>query len=333
MRPAAGDNARMMEEADTPEADRQTCESRWLSLTTDRILLGLLAVEAFILSSATFRWFGFHEDLAWTAWLAVGTAAVAGILFLIRPHLRGRRWYQFSLRSLLIFTLICALASAWLARRMEQKRSERAAAQTIIELGGQVIYDYQMSDGIVVSGARPPGPTWIRTLLGDNVFNAVVDVNLVRVGDARRIDLKAFSQLQTLYLIDTGFTDALLENIEGMTRLQRLYLNGSSATDVGLAHLKGLAQLQTLYLDGINITDAGLKNLEGLTQLRNLGLQDTRISDVGLANLRGLSRLQYLDLTRTRVTDDGVRALQQARPNCFISVRKTALRQWGSKIW
>jgi hypothetical protein len=36
-----------------------------------------------------------------------------------RPK-RKRRWLQFSLRSLLIFTLVCAIGAAWVARRMEQ---------------------------------------------------------------------------------------------------------------------------------------------------------------------------------------------------------------------
>jgi hypothetical protein len=37
---------------------------------------------------------------------------------------RKRRWYQFSLRSLLIFTLVCALGAAWLGRKMERKEHE-----------------------------------------------------------------------------------------------------------------------------------------------------------------------------------------------------------------
>jgi hypothetical protein len=46
---------------------------------------------------------------------------------------RKRRWVQFSLRTLLIVTLICAIASAWVARRMKQKREERVVVEEILK--------------------------------------------------------------------------------------------------------------------------------------------------------------------------------------------------------
>jgi hypothetical protein len=41
------------------------------------------------------------------------------------PPKRKRRWFQFSLRSLLSCTMVCAVAAGWLGKRMEQKRNER----------------------------------------------------------------------------------------------------------------------------------------------------------------------------------------------------------------
>jgi hypothetical protein len=38
------------------------------------------------------------------------------------PPKRKRRWFQFSLLSLLIFTMACAVGAAWVAREMERKR-------------------------------------------------------------------------------------------------------------------------------------------------------------------------------------------------------------------
>jgi hypothetical protein len=51
-----------------------------------------------------------------------------------RPK-RKRRWLQFSLRTLLIFTMICAIGCAWLAHKIERKRKEREAAEAIVKLG------------------------------------------------------------------------------------------------------------------------------------------------------------------------------------------------------
>jgi hypothetical protein len=38
------------------------------------------------------------------------------------PPKRKRRWFQFSLRTLLILTVACAVGAAWVAREMERKR-------------------------------------------------------------------------------------------------------------------------------------------------------------------------------------------------------------------
>src|SRR5438132_11970797 len=81
----------------------------------------------------------------------------------------NRRWLQFSLRSLLIFTLICAVASAWLVRKRDQKRKERDAVAALIKLGGTVWYDYQAGN----PKATPPGPGWLRAILGENFFGEV----------------------------------------------------------------------------------------------------------------------------------------------------------------
>ena len=48
------------------------------------------------------------------------------------PPKHKRRWYQFSLRTLLIFTVICAIGCAWLAHKIERKRKEREAAEAIV---------------------------------------------------------------------------------------------------------------------------------------------------------------------------------------------------------
>jgi hypothetical protein len=60
---------------------------------------------------------------------------------------RKRRWFQFSLRTLLVFTVAVAIGCAWLGRKVEQKRRERTAADTIIKLHGSVYWDYERVKG------------------------------------------------------------------------------------------------------------------------------------------------------------------------------------------
>ena len=155
-----------------------------------------------------------------------------------------RRWLQFGLRTLLIFTTICAIGCAWLARKIEQKRKERDAVEAIVKLGGSVTYDYEK-----VRGAKPPGPDWLRKFLGENFFSEVEGVTIS--GNA-------------------VLTDAGSANLKWLTQLQTLNLGYSNISDAGLVNLSGLIQLRTLNLNFTKITDVGLVNLNRLTQLHTL---------------------------------------------------------------
>jgi hypothetical protein len=210
---------------------------------------------------------------------AVGdNAAMEAVTPKVDPPKHKRRWFQFSLRSLLIFTLLCAVGSAWVAQRMERKRQEREAVDAIRGIGGTVEYDY--------TGAEPPGPAWLRRLLGDNFFSEVIGVQLP--GD---------------YSLRLGFDG---------------FGPSHGATDADLKCLSKLPNLRSLGLRATNITDDGLKELIGLTHLERLDLQHTDTGDAGLARLKTLTELQVVDLSNTRVSDAGVKDLQQALPNCKI---------------
>ena len=148
------------------------------------------------------------------------------------PPKRKRRWFQFSLRTLLIFTLICAIPCAWLGRRIEQKRRERDAVSAIRTLGGSVTYDYEPR-------AEPFGPAWLRQLFGDDFFSEVVEVSLAatKVTDGDLKILKEFHEL----------TDV------------NLYL--TKVSNAGIAFLKPRKHLGYVDLDQTNVTDAGIRDL------------------------------------------------------------------------
>jgi Leucine rich repeat len=255
------------------------------------------------------------------------------------PPKRQRRWCQFSLRTLLVFTLICAIPCAWLGRRIERKRKEREAVEAIIKLGGHVLYDYQAT-----TAGISRGPDWLRKLLGENLFSEVeivsfqgtgdtdvwlenvrgltqlhrLSLNDTNVTDVGLTRLKELNQLKSLGLCGTKVTDAGLENLKGLSQLQELDLSGNDITATGLQHLKGLSQLEWLDLSETKTTDAGLVKLRELTQLYFLDLRNTQVTDAGLANLKGLTHLKQVNLRGVRVTDAGVKDLQKALPNCEI---------------
>jgi hypothetical protein len=67
---------------------------------------------------------------------------------------RERRWYQFTLRTLLILTLIVAIPCALMGRRIERKRHERDILKTVQELGAGWNFDYERDGG----QSEPPHP-------------------------------------------------------------------------------------------------------------------------------------------------------------------------------
>ncbi len=207
----------------------------------------------------------------------------------------------------MVLLLLAGIGIGWVAFRVQRTRRQQEAVQEITNFGGKARYDYQPPpsnrpvDGLTRSpllNSDPPGPAWIRHLLGENFFATLVDVNLA----------------------SSSVTDAGLGHLlNGLTELQTLNLGGTRVTDAGLEHLEVLTQLQSLDLYGTQVTDAGLEHLKGLTQLHTLGLHGTHVTDAGLEHLKGLTQLLWLYLGNTQVTDEGVKRLKQALPKCEVN--------------
>jgi hypothetical protein len=141
------------------------------------------------------------------------------------PPKRKRRWFQYSLRTLLIFTLVCAVASAWLANKMEQKRKERDAVTAIVKSGGHVYYDSDIQGKDWYARMRvagPRGPEWLRKLLGENFFSDVELVSLIRVKDAEEalINVRGLTEVERLTICQINFTDADLAKLIELPQLR-----------------------------------------------------------------------------------------------------------------
>jgi hypothetical protein len=208
-----------------------------------------------------------------------------------------RRWFQYSLRTLLIIVLLASVGMSYIAVTIQHQRSEYIAARAINDAeSGRVMFT----------------PTWLGGVLHDGSLVTVYDVELFRgsVDDATWARVRSFSGLQQLRLDDTKITDASLRNLEGLKHLQGLWLGGTGVTDAGILHLRGLSKLRDLDLNSTRVTDTGLAALRGLSELRNLSLVGTRITDDGLVNLEGLTDLRSLALVETKITDAGLAHLR-----------------------
>jgi Leucine-rich repeat (LRR) protein len=209
-----------------------------------------------------------------------------------------RRPFRFSLRTLLVLVTIASVGLGWLGLKVRQAQREREVVEAIKKLNGIAWYDYQFdSDDSLTDSPTPPGPAWLRKLVGDNFFANV-----------------AYCR----FLLDSEVTDAELIHLEGLNRLRWLDIGNTKITDAGLVYLQGLTQLKCLDLAGTQLTDAGLVHLQGLNRLERLTIYNTQVTDAGLVHLQGLKKLDELYVFQTKVTDAGCRELQKALPKLTI---------------
>ncbi|MEK6238885.1 MAG: hypothetical protein N2C14_29570, partial [Planctomycetales bacterium] len=74
-----------------------------------------------------------------------------------------RRGMTYSLGGLMMFMAVACVGFAWFGAKWGVKQKERAAVAALVKLGGTVYYDYQLDPPL-----DPPGPAWLRSLLGDD---------------------------------------------------------------------------------------------------------------------------------------------------------------------
>lgn len=261
---------------------------KWRRLTPGHFVLGLSLVEGALLLSERFAWFAFNAHKGWTVLIALAVVVAAVLLLLVWfvACLLLRRRFQFSLRLLLLFTLVVAVPCSWLAVTMKQARKQKATVEMMWTLGCIVFHSAQ--DTPLERMAL------VRKFLGDDFFKTVYSVE---AGDRKFFDI-------------LGYFDA--NNLLFWNKSGRHIANGD------LDSLANFPQLEELDLFGTQITDAGLPHMERLTSLRKLTLDCTEVTNVGLKHLAGLKQLQSLSLRDTKATQEGIQRLQQALPACEI---------------
>ncbi len=249
------------------------------------------------------------------------------------------RWYQYSLRSLLLLTLLCAILCSWLAVKINQGKRQKAAVDALKAKGFQISYDYEVDrDG----NPRPNGalnvPKWLRYCLGDDCFATVVGVQAPfgftfgGIGGFHTVcgvtddDLRPLTDLphvKFLSLSGGQISDSALRRMRNLSELEHLRLNSTKITDAGLVELKAFPNLRVLDLDDTNVTDAGMADVVRLNRLEELDLAQTRVTDrclTMLQNLKALKHLSFMAPWGTLVTREGVAKFKQAMPNCEVAL-------------
>ena len=226
------------------------------------------------------------------------------------PTKPRRRWFRFSLRTLL---LLVAIIGVPLGMKMNRVRNQRLVVAELRRLNAQIMYDYEdtRTKGVqtVVNPPQIPGPAWLRRLLGDEYFVEVISVRLdgPKVTDET---VASISKLPNLRSITLDYADKISD--KGLAHLEGMQLEGLGLTycpgisDEGLAHLARMQDLESLALFSDRITSAGLERLTGLKRLKILSVSG-RITDSYLEQVSKLSSLEeFLVYGVAEISDIGL---------------------------
>ena len=172
-----------------------------------------------------------------------------------------RRWFQYSLRTLLICVTLFAIACSWFAVKMRQAKRQEAAVGELKKLGCSVKYGVEVSRRGYARINKPNVPQWLLNLLGIDFFCHVSHVSEEK----------------------GKMTDDAMAHLNGLTHLQSLFLANAQITDAGLENIKDLTQMKIFRIwpddmilqqpGGVRITDAGLANFKRLTQLIEIHIE------------------------------------------------------------
>lgn len=307
--------------ATEPQAAASRSAFRWLRLTPDRVVTGLLVVEVLMWLSGRFLPFLFDDHKGFGVLIALATvgAAIWLMAFWFAVSLLFRPRFQFSIRSLLVLTVAVAIPFSWLAVERKKADEQGQAVKEFRASYGYVRYDYERSPNAI-----PPGLIWFHDLLGIDFFADVEAIDCTKQLTDKQMAyyLKLFPKTKYMRVYDYEITDAHMKHFRELTKLQRLEIYRSPITDAGLQHLQGLSQLEFVELFYTDVTGVGFEHLQGLPKLSQVSLSGEKVTDRSILGLKGLTQLKALDLQSPTLSSNGVKRLQEALPECEIQWRR-----------
>lgn len=195
---------------------------------------------------------------------------------------------------------------------MHRVRDLRIAIKEVQRLGGDITYAHHVD---------PPGPKWVRLILGDDFFVEVTQIQLYtdEVNDATLAVIAKLPRIDSLIVKSDGVTNKGLAVLAHANGLMAVDIRSANVTAAGYLQLKDLASLRSLILrQNTAVNDTWLADILELKQVRYLTLRYSGITNRGLEELQQATWLDLIDLMGTKVSPEGVKQLQQALPKCRI---------------
>jgi len=137
-----------------------------------------------------------------------------------------RRWYQYSLRSLLIVMVLLCFLFAWVGTKMRQAEKQKEVVAWVKKNEGDVTYDFELdANGEYIPNAKPPGPDWLHEWIGIDYFSNVEKVHFF-----------------------FGLTDFELTPLQGLPYLKRVGLSNEPSNQALQKLQKALPFCEYYYL-------------------------------------------------------------------------------------
>ena len=175
-----------------------------------------------------------------------------------------RGMYRISLRT---FLVVLTLALIWCGYQVNKAREQKVLVSIIELQGGDVHYDFQRRGPTEFEvGPEPKAPRWLRNLIGDEHFQAVVLVHLNADGTPLELDvfkrLTRMNELEILMVEGRSLPDEAAPHIGRMRGLFWLGLAYSNASDSWIPHVTKLRGLRHLTIVGTEISPDGVEELK-----------------------------------------------------------------------
>ena len=223
---------------------------------------------------------------------------------------RKRRWYQFSLRTLIVVIVLLSVLFGTLSAWLQRGRRQTQAVATIRKYKGNITYDYMShhnADGSVSYGHKvdSPVPVWLIRWLGVDFFHEVVSIDADSGSQHAVWDaIGQFPEVTRLSVSGSSLQGPVdVTSLSKLRRLRSLLISGDTIRGEDLRCLQDAVDLESLWIQDSTFNDQGLQYLAALPKLTTLSFRYTRVGDDGLAFLADYPSLKYVDLSHTQVTD------------------------------
>jgi hypothetical protein len=229
---------------------------------------------------------------------------------------KTRRWFSFSLRTLfVVMTVVCI----WVGFKVNRARNVKNAIAEVERLGGKIVYLHCM-DRPTIPPPEPPGPKWLRNLIGDEFFVEVLQIELHtdQANDETIALIAKLPRMDSLVVTSNSITDKGMAHLAQATSLLAWDIKSDHITPSCLSYLHGLPKLITVVLRSAKADDSWMPACAALSQLKYLALQGTAVTDSGLVAIENSKNLEAIVLEGTPVTASGVDRLRKILPKCNI---------------